>query len=545
MSPSAFARGLAGVLLGAAALRALHLWLASAQPDLFQLRILDSETYWVMADHFLGRVPSGAGEEVGVYRLAPLYGLFLAGLRRVFGDGWLAPAAVQQALGLGSIAWVGLIGRRCFGGFAGVAGAGLVALYGALAMNELKALSETLATFLSLAAVHELLRARAGGWRWALLWPGVLLGLACIARPNTLLFCPLAALWWLAYGEPETQRRLSLRRVGSLLALTAGVLLAVAPVTLRNERVSGEWILISPQGGVTFYQGNNPRATGVYSRIPGLVAKPSELSDSQQSLAARQLGHPVGLAEAGAHFRNQGLRFLTANPGRWAWLWLRKLAHWAGSDEMSTEYVLSAERALVPSLWLFPLPFGVLLGLAAVGVLHGRLRGPDERLVALFVASNLATVLLFYFSSRYRLPATPFVGVLAGGGCAALRERFQSSPSAGTRAAALALGVAGLSLLSFSPAQRESRAAQFWNYGARFYADQRWERAADCFRRALDGRDDSWQVHHYLAASLREQGDLAGAVRHHERAVGLRPEDPRLQRLLDEERALLRGGGGR
>jgi Flp pilus assembly protein TadD len=36
-------------------------------------------------------------------------------------------------------------------------------------------------------------------------------------------------------------------------------------------------------------------------------------------------------------------------------------------------------------------------------------------------------------------------------------------------------------------------------------------------------------------------GDLEGAIRHHERAIELRPNDPRLRRLLDAERAALRG----
>ena len=77
------------------------------------------------------------------------------------------------------------------------AAAGLIALYGAMAMHEAKLLSTTLAIFLSLLAVHELLRARGGRAGWRLIGPGLMLGLACTARPNTLLFCPLAAAWWI------------------------------------------------------------------------------------------------------------------------------------------------------------------------------------------------------------------------------------------------------------------------------------------------------------------------------------------------------------
>ena len=87
------------------------------------------------------------------------------------------------------------------------------------------------------------------------------------------------------------------------------------------------------------------------------------------------------------------------------------------------------------------------------------LGGPDGRLLALFIASNAASVLIFYFSSRYRLPAVPFVAAFAGCGLVELLARFRISSAAGLRFALPGVLAAALSLQTISPAQREFEGA--------------------------------------------------------------------------------------
>ena len=62
---------------------------------------------------------------------------------------------------------------------------------------------------------------------------------------------------------------------------------------------------------------------------------------------------------------------------------------------------------MTPSLWLMPIPFGIILGLAFLGVRATRWKVAEHALLYLFVVANLLTVLIFFFSSRYRLPAVP------------------------------------------------------------------------------------------------------------------------------------------
>ena len=51
-----------------------------------------------------------------------------------------------------------------------------------------------------------------------------------------------------------------------LLILSAAAV--ISPWTLRNYRVHGEWILISSNGGINFWIGNNEQATGEFIEPP-------------------------------------------------------------------------------------------------------------------------------------------------------------------------------------------------------------------------------------------------------------------------------------
>ena len=180
---------LAGVLAAAAAVRVAHLFQTLSRPELRDVLLLDSRVY----DQMAARITAGdllAGSEA--FSLGPLYAYFVALLRWLGPDGPGVIYAVQQLLGLASIALVALVARRCGGPFAGIAAAVLIAFYGAMGMFEVKLMGSTLATFLGVASLALLLFANDRRWTVGAALPGLLLGAACLARPNTLLFAPLA-----------------------------------------------------------------------------------------------------------------------------------------------------------------------------------------------------------------------------------------------------------------------------------------------------------------------------------------------------------------
>jgi 4-amino-4-deoxy-L-arabinose transferase-like glycosyltransferase len=527
-----FRRGMFGVLAGAAVLRAIYLIETLRVPFYKDFLLLDSKHYKEMAE----MIAAGdwlAGSEA--YTLGPLYPYLLAVLQVVASGDTLAIFAMQQLMGLASLWLTGWIARACFGARAGIAAAALMALYAPIALMELKVMASSTALLLCLAALALLLRAREERWRGRAVLPGLLLGLACLARPNILLFGPVALLW-LAWDG----RGLRWERSRLLPAMVAGcgIALAIAPASLRNYSVEGELIPISSQGGITFYQSNNPRSAGTFVAIPGFSGSQKTQAQESKALAEKAAGRSLSTAEVSSFWFRRGLQNIREHPGWAAKLAAEKSSYWTGSQEFSTEYVLLTERKLTRSLWLMPLPFGVLLGFGAAGLFARRRNAAGTLLVLLFVLVNLATVMLFYFSSRYRLPAVPFLCVIAGGGVAALVERWRRPTGERSfwRVALPAGLVFVLSVIPWHPDYELQAANQFFNMGNEYFYIQRYEDALSSYRRALVKLDSKAKIHHNMGVTYKVLGRWPEAVVSFERVLELDPSHPKARSHLEEAR---------
>src|SRR5262249_40187133 len=158
---------------------------------------------------------------------------------------------------------VGLIfltAREWFGRRAAWCAAILAALTGLFTFYEALILQAAVDAFLTAASLWLLtLALRRGQALWCGL-AGVVFGLQALNRPNVLV-AAVAVLAGLAIA----------RRFRPAVWLAAGVCLAMMPVGIRNAAVSHEWTLTSSQGGLNFYIGNAPEATGYYRTISGIT----------------------------------------------------------------------------------------------------------------------------------------------------------------------------------------------------------------------------------------------------------------------------------
>jgi len=124
---------------------------------------------------------------------------------------------------------------------------------------------------------------------WSLV-AGLVLGYAILTQPSLLLF---PAVFFLYEGLRPGARSLRLLRC---LALLAGMLLVVAPWTLRNYRVLHAFVLVNTAGGGVLYNANNPTADGRYSSAAvtafgGLDEVTADRMGRQQAIAWIR-GHP-------------------------------------------------------------------------------------------------------------------------------------------------------------------------------------------------------------------------------------------------------------
>ena len=263
------------LFLGALAVRLAYLLESRGNP-FFDAPVVDARTYLEQARLI------AAGDLLGgdrAFYQPPAFPCFLAAFLRVFGDGVFAAVRVAHALiGACSCLLLYRLALRALpSAWAAAAAAAALALWGPLVYFEGELLSVALEVFLYLFLLLLLARARerTGLARWGA--AGLVGGLAAVTRPNIMLFLLLAAC-----ALPRLRPRPAAGRyLRQLLAALVGFACVVGPVTWRNAAVGGEFVLVSANGGVNFYIGNNVAADSTVAIHPGmhwerLMAEPVE-----------------------------------------------------------------------------------------------------------------------------------------------------------------------------------------------------------------------------------------------------------------------------
>jgi tetratricopeptide (TPR) repeat protein len=519
------------------------LWAISNDPVLEGFLLLDAQAYAELAqrilegDWLLGPEPFGLG---------PLYAYLLAGCWALFGQSHFAQFAVQSAAGLASV-WLITRSARRLSSEGGACMAGCAfAIYGPAVMLEGKLFGETFAVFFTLLCTYFLSNRHLTLHRTLL--SGASMGAACLLRPDLLLVVPLLALWigvshtplrhycsaLASHGKTAALPRLcaqiravtetALRRSGRRSALWLGaVLLVVSVATIRNILVSGEGILISSQGGVTFYQGNNPRADGTFTVPKGFSGDKAHQESEAKALAESALGRPLSYSEVSSYWYGLGFDYWVANPEGAVALFARKVGYWVSSLELSSEYNLAAERCIQPGLKLAFLPFGLLL-IATVGSLKRALRR-NARLAGYhlsFALAGLLMGLIFYVSSRYRLCAAAHLAVFVGPAFdAALGQRGVAPWSSLKRQ--LAVVAIALTMLPWNDAPERQAASQLRNLAFIHYSNHEPDKALPFLVTARQTLPDSYRVRYTLGHVLALLGDYRAAVDELEVALRLRP----------------------
>ena len=244
------------------------------------------------------------------------------------------------------------------------------------------------------------------GWGWTI-GAGLVFGLATLVKAQTLVIVPVifAIMLW---REPGAMRRIPGVTLRALAVLAAAGLV-IAPWTLRNHRVLGEWVMVSTNGGITLLTGNNDTARGGFTPDDPLV---------------RALDARAGLDEVtyDRAAKALGLAWIETHPARFATLMPLKVWRLWGPDGEG----LWAYETGSPAWRAAPLAFRVLRGvnqilywamLALFLIAPLRLfrrRGIDWWLLTYGVAAYpTAIAMVFSGQSRFHYPAMPFVVVIA------------------------------------------------------------------------------------------------------------------------------------
>ncbi|HUU45995.1 MAG TPA: tetratricopeptide repeat protein [Acidobacteriota bacterium] len=399
--------GIGVALALGAAVRIVYLWQINGNP-FFDHFVSDAAHF----DRWARAIAAGDLLGSGPFFRAPLYPYFLGFLYWLTGPDYLWIRVVQHAIGLGGVWATATLARRLWNERVGVVAAFLAAIYPTAIFFEGELLLDFLLVSLTPVTLLVLLAAVRQGRARTALAAGLLTGLCAVARPTILATVPVLIAWvWWANARDGSRRRGLLAAVGVL----AGIVLVVLPVTLRNAVVSHDTVLISTQGGVNFFIGNNPAADGASAVLPphGTAWTNADATAQAETSCGRTL-KPSGVS---TYWWGRGLEFWRDHPLDALPLLGRKLVlFWQNTEFANNQSIDWFTRRWGAILRWLPLSFGLVVAFGVLGwitALHDR----DRIWVLVWSLAYALTVAMFFVIARLRLPVVPvWIGAAAAGG---------------------------------------------------------------------------------------------------------------------------------
>lgn len=464
---------------------------------------------------------SGAEHQPGPFFRAPLYPWFLGLVFRLFGDGLLLPRLVQAGIGALSCALVYAVAARAFDRRTGLVAAALCASYWMLVYFDGELLLPVLEVPTSLLAILFALRwgERPTTGRAALF--GLALGLAAIVRPNVLLWAPLVGGWMLLRSGPG----LAVRARHALAAALA-TLAPILPLTAYNAFAGHDAVLISSQGGVNFWIGNNPASDGSTAIAPG--TRPDWWGGYRDTIHQAEVleGRPLRPSEVSRHYAHKALAWMREHPldaaRLLAWkLWL----YWTDWELGNNQDEVFFALRFGPILRWLPIGFGIAAPLGLLGLALSARRQRALFPLWIFVPAWCASVVLFFVCARFRVPMVPALLVFAA------HALVWTLDTARARAwGRVALAAAATALLAFLVQQVPARvdrtgAKGLWDLGLHAAQHGDPERAVELYRESIAQNPRFPMAHLHLATALQALGRTAEAEAELRETLRLAPQN--------------------
>jgi 4-amino-4-deoxy-L-arabinose transferase-like glycosyltransferase len=326
----------------------------------------------------------------GTFYQDPLYAYVVAAIYAVAGPRVGAVFLVQALLGLATVALVHRLACRLFDARVAVVAGLLAALYGPLLFYETLLLRDSMITFTGLATLWAFIRAadRPDERRPAVL-AGAVSGLGFLLKSTSLLFSAAAAAIVAPLGRTSPVRRVAW--------IAAGFLAATAPLAARNVALGvAPFRVVSERAFPFVFIGANAED---YDPMAG-----GTVSTHTVDILARTDGRwlPVVVETLRTHDGLAGWPRLLGGKLLAFWQWY----------EIPDNADYAYYRLHAPLVSAITVRWGLVAPLAVVGLVLAARRAPAYLLAAAYLAAVIATNVIFFTVSRYRLPAalamTPF-----------------------------------------------------------------------------------------------------------------------------------------
>lgn len=522
------------IFLLAFGVRLVYLYQIHDNP-FFNTPVLDEYSY----DRWARRIAGGQWLGTEIFYQDPLYPYFLGVEYSIVGRDLFRVRALQFAIGSASCVLIFLLADSFFDRKTGVVAGVLAALYKPFFYFEGLLLKSFLAVFLISLFMLVLMLAR--GRRSFLLWvlAGVILGLLALVRANVLVLVPAVIVWAFVPGVVTDSIA---RKAVAAAGVVVGLILILAPVTVRNYVVGKDFVLITSQAGQNFLIGNNPsNVSGRYQ--PPITVRPNPRYEQADFRIQAEIatGRKLKPSEVSAYWFSEAFRFIRDEPLRWLTLMLKKFWlfwNWYEVPDNQNFYFFRQYSSVLG----LPLPnFRFVAALGLTGMLLCLPRWRRVLLLYLVVLLYSATVIAFYVFARYRLPVVPGLIVFASYALASVPRTLAEKHYSKLLAAALiTLLFWGLLGTHVSKDSYYADTANAYSRLASVYQSQgKLDEALAAYKQATRILPYQWSAYLGMGEIYEQRGEMDLAIENYRRARIYNPGNPdtwlRLGRLCFEK----------
>jgi len=335
--------------------------------------------------------------------MAPVYPYFLAGVYKIFRESSYLIRLLQAIISSATILIIYLLARNFFNKKVAQLSAIIATFYSSFIFYSGLILSETLQIFFAAIFIYALTLDYKSESRRNLII-GIWLGILALFRANILIFGIAFLIYLLLQTRQHKNYRASLINISQFVL---GILIVILPVTIRNYIVSDDFVLLTSNGGINFYIGNNEKSIGVFTT-------PTEFNfatDMSGEKYAEKLSHrDLSPSEASAYWVEQAFDFIKSKPDKAAYLFINKFCLFFLPEENPQSAMMDEDFYAENYSKVLQLPL-IRFSLLSVPFIFGLILLISERkkhsIILLFVFSYLFASIIFFVNGRFRLALLP------------------------------------------------------------------------------------------------------------------------------------------
>jgi len=505
---------LIGIFILALFIRLLYLSQLPSTP-IFHGLAVDDEEYISLAVHIL----KGNITHKDFIYLNPLYPFFLAFIYLIFGHSNLPVVLIQGIIDAISCILIYYIASTLLNKRVGIISALTYACYGIAIFYTGLLLAIPIVIFFTLIFISSLLFAEKKGKITIFFISGILFALVILGRPNSTLFLFFLPLWFFTVLKNKLG---ILKSIQGFSLFVIGLFMVASLISIRNYSIEKKFSPFAVQGGINFYIGNNPGATGRFMSPQGISLSPIEQVKTSIHYAEQESGKILTPSQASRYWLFKGLKFIKDNPQGAFFLYIKKCALFWRKEEIPLNIDYTLSKAFVPIFQLPFISFGIIAPFAILGIILS-IKRKNTLLLNLFICADIMSVVIFFISERYRLPMVPFLIICSSYTLHRLVEMIQAKQLKGIIILTVPTILLSIGINKDFKDFKITPISHYNNLGKIYCKEGELDNAIIALQKALIGDPNFVEAHCNLGIAYFKKGFIKEAIEEYQSALTINP----------------------